>query len=126
MRDENGLTVPVLWAGRRSAQPPSLPGRRNLLRRRRPMPARSPARCRRDRPSWCDEFAVLMAGVTRTAAGVIAENMRNEFARSSAVAATVSIGVAELNSRDTPDQLLRRADERLYAAKQTRNAVAAS
>ena len=73
-----------------------------------------------------DEFAVLMAGVTRTAAGMIAENIRNEFARSSAVAATVSIGVAELDPHDTPDQLIRRADARLYAAKQTRNAVAAS
>lgn len=73
-----------------------------------------------------DEFAVLMAGVTRKAAGIIAENIRNEFARSSAVAATVSIGVAELDPHDTPDQLIRRADARLYAAKQTRNAVAAS
>ena len=73
-----------------------------------------------------DEFAVLMAGVTRTAAGAIAENIRNEFARSSALAATVSIGIAELDPHDTPDQLVRRADARLYAAKQTRNAVAAS
>ena len=37
----NGLTVPVLWAGRRSAQPPSLPGRRNLSRRRRPVPSKT-------------------------------------------------------------------------------------
>ena len=73
-----------------------------------------------------DEFAVLMAGVTRTAAGIIAENIRKEFARSSAVAATVSIGVVELDTHDTPDQLIRRADERLYIAKQIRNAVAAS
>jgi diguanylate cyclase (GGDEF)-like protein len=72
-----------------------------------------------------DEFAVLMAGVTRTGAGTIAEKIRNEFARSSAVAATVSIGVAELDPHDTPDQFIRRADQRLYAAKQTRNAVAA-
>ena len=72
-----------------------------------------------------DEFAVLMAGVTRTAAGTIAENIRTEFARSSAIAATVSIGVAELDRDDTPDQFIRRADQRLYAAKQTRNAVAA-
>jgi diguanylate cyclase (GGDEF)-like protein len=71
-----------------------------------------------------DEFAVLMAGVTRTTAGIIAEDIRKEFAQSSAVAATVSIGVAELNSHDTPDQFIRRADERLYAAKQTRDAVA--
>jgi diguanylate cyclase (GGDEF)-like protein len=71
-----------------------------------------------------DEFAVLMAGATQTAAGTIAENIRNEFARSSAVAATVSIGVAELDPDDTPDQFIRRADQRLYAAKRTRNAVA--
>jgi diguanylate cyclase (GGDEF)-like protein len=72
-----------------------------------------------------DEFAVLMAGATRTAAGTIAEDIRTEFARSSAVAATVSIGVAELDPEDTPDRLIQRADERLYAAKQTRNTVAA-
>jgi diguanylate cyclase (GGDEF)-like protein len=66
-----------------------------------------------------DEFAVHMAGVTRTAAGVIGEKIRSEFARSSAVAATVSIGMVELDSHDTPDQVIRRADERLYAAKQT-------
>jgi diguanylate cyclase (GGDEF)-like protein len=71
-----------------------------------------------------DEFAVLMAGATRSAAGTIAENIRNEFSRSSAVAATVSIGVAELGPDDTPDQFIKRADEQLYAAKRTRNAVA--
>ena len=72
-----------------------------------------------------DEFALLMAGVTGKAAGTIAENIRNEFARSSAVTATVSIGVAQLDPHDTPDQLMRRADARLYAAKQKRNAVVA-
>ena len=71
-----------------------------------------------------DEFVLLMAGVTRTAAATIAENIRSEFARFSAVAATVSIGVAELDQNDTPEQFIQRADQRLYAAKQTRNAVA--
>ncbi len=71
-----------------------------------------------------DEFAVLMPGVTPTAAAAIVDNIRNELARSSAVAATVSIGLAELGPEDTPDQFIRRADKRLYAAKQTRNAVA--
>jgi PleD family two-component response regulator len=66
-----------------------------------------------------------MAGVTGKAAGIIAEKIRNEFAQSSAVTATVSIGVAQLDPHDTPDQFMRRADERLYAAKQKRNAVAA-
>jgi diguanylate cyclase (GGDEF)-like protein len=72
-----------------------------------------------------DEFVLLMAGVTGKAAGILAEKIRSEFARSSAVAATVSIGVAQLGPHDTPDQFMRRVDERLYAAKQTRNAVAA-
>ena len=36
----------------------------------------------------------------------------------------VSIGVAELDPNDTADQFIRRADERLYLAKQIRNAVA--
>ena len=71
-----------------------------------------------------DEFAVLMPGVTPTAAAAIVDNIRNELARSSAVAATVSIGLAELGPEDTPDQFIRRADKRRYAAKQTRNAVA--
>jgi diguanylate cyclase (GGDEF)-like protein len=87
--------------------------------------ARSPANRRRNRPPGGDEFALLMAGITGKAAGIIAENIRNEFARSSAVTATVSIGVAQLDPHDTPDQFIRRADERLYAAKQKRNAVVA-
>jgi diguanylate cyclase (GGDEF)-like protein len=70
-----------------------------------------------------DEFALLMAGVTGKTAGKIAEDIRNEFARSSTVAATVSIGVAELDSNDTPDQFMQRADARLYVAKRIRNAV---
>jgi diguanylate cyclase (GGDEF)-like protein len=70
-----------------------------------------------------DEFVLLMAGVAGKAASIIAENIRNEFAQSSTVAATVSIGVAQLDPHDTPDQFMRRADERLYAAKQKRNAV---
>ena len=46
-----------------------------------------------------DEFAVLMPGVTPTAAAAIVDNIRNEFARSSAVAATVSIGLAGTRPR---------------------------
>jgi diguanylate cyclase (GGDEF)-like protein len=71
-----------------------------------------------------DEFAVLMPGVTPAAAAIVVENIRDEFARSSVVAATVSIGLAELGPDDTPDQFIRRADKRLYVAKRTRNAIA--
>jgi len=71
-----------------------------------------------------DEFAVLMPGVTPAVAAIVVENIRDEFARSSVVEATVSIGLAELGPDDTPDQFIRRADKRLYAAKRTRNAIA--
>jgi diguanylate cyclase (GGDEF)-like protein len=71
-----------------------------------------------------DEFALLMAGVTPKAAATIVEKIQNEFARSSAVAATVSIGLAELGPDDTPEQFIRRADQRLYAAKRRRNSMA--
>jgi diguanylate cyclase (GGDEF)-like protein len=72
-----------------------------------------------------DEFAILLAGTSQTAADSIMERIRQEFKRSSAVAATVSIGVAELNPEDTSDQLIQRADGKLYAAKQARITVAA-
>jgi PleD family two-component response regulator len=65
-----------------------------------------------------------MPGVTPAAAAIVVEKIRDEFARSSVVAATVSIGLAELGPDDTPDQFIRRADKRLYAAKRTRNAIA--
>jgi PleD family two-component response regulator len=39
--------------------------------------------------------------------------------------ATVSIGIAELRPDDDAERIIRRADERMYAAKATRNAVAA-
>jgi diguanylate cyclase (GGDEF)-like protein len=71
-----------------------------------------------------DEFAVLMPGATGTSAVAIAHNIRSGFARASQLGATVSIGIAELRSNDDAERLIRRADERMYAAKATRNAVA--
>jgi diguanylate cyclase (GGDEF)-like protein len=71
-----------------------------------------------------DEFAVLFAGATGTAAGAIADNIRSAFARAARAGATVSIGIAELRPDDDAERIIRRADERMYAAKATRNAVA--
>jgi diguanylate cyclase (GGDEF)-like protein len=71
-----------------------------------------------------DEFAVLLAGATGTAAVAIAENIRGAFAHISRVGATVSIGIAELRPDDDAERIIRRADERMYAAKAKRNAVA--
>ena len=72
-----------------------------------------------------DEFAVLLSGATPTAAVAIAETIRIAFAQASPMGATVSIGIAELRHNDDAERIIRRADERMYAAKATRNAVAA-
>jgi diguanylate cyclase (GGDEF)-like protein len=71
-----------------------------------------------------DEFAVLLSGATGTAAVAIAETIRVAFAQASPMGATVSIGIAELRLDDDAERIIRRADERMYAAKVTRNAVA--
>ncbi len=71
-----------------------------------------------------DEFAVLLSGATGTAAVAIAENIRSAFAKAARMGASVSIGVAELRRDDDAERIIRRADERMYAAKATRNAVA--
>lgn len=71
-----------------------------------------------------DEFAVLLSGATGTAAIAIAETIRGAFAGASPMGATVSIGITELRSDDDAERIIRRADERMYAAKVTRNAVA--
>jgi diguanylate cyclase (GGDEF)-like protein len=71
-----------------------------------------------------DEFAVLLSGATGTAAIAIAETIRGAFAGASPMGATVSIGITELRSDDDAERIIRRADERMYAAKVTRNVVA--
>jgi diguanylate cyclase (GGDEF)-like protein len=71
-----------------------------------------------------DEFAVLLSGATGTAAVAIAETIRIAFAGASPMEATVSIGITALRSDDDAERIIRRADERMYAAKVTRNTVA--
>ena len=71
-----------------------------------------------------DEFAVLLSGATGTAAVAIAETIRIAFARASPMGATVTIGITELRPDDDAERIIRRADERMYAAKVNRNAVA--
>jgi diguanylate cyclase (GGDEF)-like protein len=70
-----------------------------------------------------DEFAILLSGATGTAAVAIAETIRVAFAQASPMGATVSIGMAELRLDDDAERIIRRPDERMYAAKATCNAV---
>jgi|GEM_PF-1765459 len=70
-----------------------------------------------------DEFLVLLPGVTGPEAAVVAERVRRAIDAAGNVVApgagvTCSFGVAALpGDADRPDDLLRRADEALYAAK---------
>jgi len=71
-----------------------------------------------------EEFAILLPQTTAEAAAVVARRTRDMLAASpmtvsehASVRLTASFGVAESAPGQTSDQLLRRADEALYAAK---------
>jgi two-component system cell cycle response regulator len=65
-----------------------------------------------------EEFLVLLPDTDSAAAGHVAEKLRAEVAAAATpVPVTVSIGVAGWDG-ETPEDLLHRADEALYAAKQ--------
>jgi len=81
-----------------------------------------------------EEFALAVHGKTRTEAVALAETLRAAVSsrpietRDERLQVTISIGVAQSGvDGDTPSDLLRRADERMYAAKQAgRNRVCAA
>jgi two-component system cell cycle response regulator len=83
-----------------------------------------------------EEFVVVMPDTDAALALIVAERMRQKIAidrfplpdSEESVAVTVSIGIASLVSRDdTPEALLKRADDALYRAKRAgRNRVAAA
>jgi two-component system cell cycle response regulator len=65
-----------------------------------------------------EEFLVLLPDTDREAAGHVAEKLRAEVADApTPVPVTVSIGVATWDG-EAPEDLLHRADEALYAAKE--------
>jgi diguanylate cyclase (GGDEF)-like protein len=77
-----------------------------------------------------EEFALALPGASDSAAYVIADRIREAFAKVARtvegreVHATVSAGVATAHPASTLDGLLRTADEQLYMAKsQGRNRV---
>ena len=66
-----------------------------------------------------EEFLVIAESVTRNESASIAESLRNrvEQGTGETVKTTISIGVAQSDSGQTADHILKRADEGLYAAK---------
>jgi diguanylate cyclase (GGDEF)-like protein len=71
-----------------------------------------------------EEFAILLPQTTAAAAAIVAARMRDALAASSIevsekakVQLTASFGIAESKPDQTTDELLRRADDALYAAK---------
>ena len=73
-----------------------------------------------------EEFLVIVESVTRDEAASIAESLRGLIERGTTeiLATTISIGVAHSNTGQGVDQILKRADEGLYAAKNSgRNKV---
>lgn len=70
-----------------------------------------------------EEFIVIVSNVTRPQLIEIGERFRNLIAMSSLRApeinVTVSVGLAQAAPEDTAESLIKRADEKLYAAKST-------
>lgn len=68
-----------------------------------------------------DEFALLMPGASRAAAERIGERLAKAVPHQPyARLVTLSVGVATLRAKETPESLLKRADRRMYAAKRAR------
>jgi two-component system, cell cycle response regulator len=82
--------------------------------------------CRKtDLPSRCggEEFAILVPDEKATNAAILAERCRRKLAETGinvndeTLAATASFGVADSNSADSPESLMKLADQALYKAK---------
>ena len=72
-----------------------------------------------------DEFGVILPGADELVAGQVVDRMHREVTRTLVIKGTslhpsVSIGHALLAPGEAPDQLLRRADEAMYALKVSR------
>jgi diguanylate cyclase len=83
-----------------------------------------------------EEFTIILTDIDVTTAAHLVERVRNDLERAAMRIVsgkipigtiTASFGVADYRSGDTPEQLISRADERLYAAKALgRNRVVAT
>ena len=74
-----------------------------------------------------EEFLIILPGSVQVAA--LAERVRSAVSQAvfdggpRTFRITISIGIASANQEDQIDEILRKADEALYQAKQTRNTV---
>jgi diguanylate cyclase (GGDEF)-like protein len=77
-----------------------------------------------------EEFLVILSGTALEDASCLAERLRNQIEKAAynntQSRTTVSIGVASSKGLDTIDQILKNADDALYVAKATKNAVIAT
>jgi diguanylate cyclase (GGDEF)-like protein len=77
-----------------------------------------------------DEFLAILPGITREALAEASEKIRKLVAKSTVavdgtqISVTISLGVAMVAPGDSPQSLLKRADQHLYTSKQSgRNRV---
>jgi diguanylate cyclase (GGDEF)-like protein/PAS domain S-box-containing protein len=77
-----------------------------------------------------DEFLAILPGITRQFLANVSEKLRKLVAQSdipvndTQIKVTISVGVAMVVPGDSPESLLKRADKKLYASKQSgRNRV---
>ena len=72
-----------------------------------------------------EEFCCLLPETDAAAAEAVAENLRMQIEEmvssfeGNQVSVTISLGISGINGDDTPESLLKRADEALYEAKHT-------
>ncbi len=77
-----------------------------------------------------EEFLIILPGTTEQNAKILAERLRSEIANAEfknltlTVKITISIGIAFSDQADSMDVILKKADDALYVAKATRDAVA--
>jgi diguanylate cyclase (GGDEF)-like protein len=69
-----------------------------------------------------DEFALLLPGADRDAAAEVLDRLTAELPRGR----SISVGIAEWDGRETPAELLARADARMYKRKRQRPAATAA
>ena len=71
-----------------------------------------------------DEFAIILPNTSLTDAAVVAERMVNVVGgspviwRKEEIPISISVGLGQYDSEDSPDEIASRSDQALYAAKQ--------
>lgn len=79
-----------------------------------------------------EEFLVILPNTTIPNAQILAERLRQDISdteindNNSSVKITISVGIAHSVEENSMDEILKRADDALYVAKATKNAVVAA